>query len=995
MRLTLRTLLAYLDDILDPQDAELLQKKIEDSEFATSLVHQIRGSVRRLRLDAPALDAQGIGGDLNSVAEYLDNVLPPEQVPSLEKACLDNEVNLGEVASSHQILTLVLGQPADINDQMRQRAYAIAPTAAPSELPPPTPIPHIEAHPPHSPVPAPASGIVAPSKPQTPPPSTTASDKAAPVVRTDPPQQTPTPSSTSDTATPVTQHPPKRPSERFKAPKELPSTREAWRAEAKRELDVAHPAPGTNLKPTIEKPAEKKQQVAAAVVPVSPRSPALPAKDYPEYMERKGSWLRSAFVTGLIALLILAGLLFATSPIENNFLANWFGGQSTQVLVDNDATESVPLSPRENVAQREPVHVATPVDVAQPVDIASPVDVASANVQAQTQTPSMMQQPNASEVVEPIQVEVAEAPAPPPPAWKEPIDVPNVVPNSGDNLMPPKTNELPNRIVTANDAFETESFQSPSEDPFESTEATFAPPVVEPVVSEVPRDIASQQPVTGDPVLQNLPDENTGEDVALTTNVPSRDLLPEVPPAPKMPEANVARAESTIAALPTLDSTVPLVDPTVDLESAPVDPPVASPAANVASNELVTTNKLPDETPAPDPSVTPTLERTTLKQPNQLLLSYDESTDDFIRVDSTIPLEGGDVLMCLPAFRADIEIGDEGKARTCTLVDATRVLLGPANDITLVDGKILLRNQREDDMQSFRFEGEQYRVQLGEAGGLVAIEASRLRVPGSDLEEPALVLLRIHALRSDISVRFMGKVYDINEGNAFVGLNNFEPRVETDTQTPEWVSPDSGSPADMNTVRLWTDRKLGDADGMRLWLQELASNRRYAERALAARCLAEMNDFQAIVKSLDDPEQHSFWDSHFATLKRAITRGPEAVESLRLEFAKKHGDQRAAFLMEMIRGYDEGQLLKGAAATLVKYLQSNRLDERVLAFQNLKNIAGLTKSYRAEQTSAKRNRPIRSWAGALKAGKIKYREVPEVVALIKSFAANTDEAATN
>ena len=50
MRLTLRTLLAYLDDVLDPADKEELAQKIESSDFAKDLVHQTRDSVRRLRL---------------------------------------------------------------------------------------------------------------------------------------------------------------------------------------------------------------------------------------------------------------------------------------------------------------------------------------------------------------------------------------------------------------------------------------------------------------------------------------------------------------------------------------------------------------------------------------------------------------------------------------------------------------------------------------------------------------------------------------------------------------------------------------------------------------------------------------------------------------------------------------------------------------------------------------------------------------------------------
>lgn len=124
MRLTLRTLLAYLDDTLEPLEIKTIGQKVAESETAQELIARIKQVTRRRRITTPPATGPN-SFDPNMVADYLDSELSTEQVAELEKICLESDVHLAEVASCHQILTLVLGEPAIVPPIAKERMYGL------------------------------------------------------------------------------------------------------------------------------------------------------------------------------------------------------------------------------------------------------------------------------------------------------------------------------------------------------------------------------------------------------------------------------------------------------------------------------------------------------------------------------------------------------------------------------------------------------------------------------------------------------------------------------------------------------------------------------------------------------------------------------------------------------------------------------------------------------------------------------------------------------
>ncbi|MFY7874866.1 MAG: hypothetical protein ACOVQM_05425, partial [Pirellula sp.] len=77
--------------------------------------------MRNRKIAPIPVDAREFGFEANRVAEFLDDTIPTETLPEMERQCLENSMLLCEIGCCHQILSRALTIPATIPNSLRQR----------------------------------------------------------------------------------------------------------------------------------------------------------------------------------------------------------------------------------------------------------------------------------------------------------------------------------------------------------------------------------------------------------------------------------------------------------------------------------------------------------------------------------------------------------------------------------------------------------------------------------------------------------------------------------------------------------------------------------------------------------------------------------------------------------------------------------------------------------------------------------------------------------
>jgi hypothetical protein len=351
----------------------------------------------------------------------------------------------------------------------------------------------------------------------------------------------------------------------------------------------------------------------------------------------------------------------------------------------------------------------------------------------------------------------------------------------------------------------------------------------------------------------------------------------------------------------------------------------------------------------------------------------------WLRVPARAVLTAGERLVALPAFRPQIALASG--VQVTLAGEGSFQLLPPSDDgasrMAVDHGRMVIVTAGAAGAQiELDLAGLRGTATLVDADSALAVSLKLFLPPGSDPDTaPVIPIIELFNTRGRIAWDESGKER-VNIPASHVRIYAGSDPVETagPFAPPEWIDSKSLTGTDRQSA-LVLERLLEDDKPLNLTLAEALQHRQFDVRALAARCLAFLGDFEPLVNELSDVRQYSYWASEFAVLRQAIQRGPETAAAIKATLERLRPDQ-AADLYRLLWGYSADQLAKDGGETLVEYLKSEHMDIRVLAFQNLVAITGAMEFYMPQKKPEDLKASIQNWKTRQAKGTITYRSPP-------------------
>ena len=924
MRLTLRTMLAYLDDILEASDAEELGEKINQSDYATGLVHRVRNTISRQRLSSPPVVGKGLAADANTVAEYLDNTLHVERVGEFEKICLESDMNLAEVAASHQILSLVLGTtPTDLTEEMRERVLSrVQMRGVTPEIAAP-PLPNV----------GPSVGT-----------GTSTNGNGSGRFRGH--------ESYSDSA---------------RLDQEITGA-----AAASRHGDVA---------------------IAAGVATAGAAAGSMPR--HTTSAGRNQSAGRGPLALGLVAL--LGGFGITTAVL---LLSGYFGGgDSPREVAVNGSGEALQAAPAEappaNFPESFPPANVQPIDT-QPANsppptvqtlppAASPVDANAAPAPTMN-TPDIGQLPGGVATSNPI---------PTLPPVVDSSTAPPLSAGAGDGLTGNSAGSSTGLANDSNDADRNSEFElqdiapvSPAPATDNSGDFPLQPPAIAANDANSTTDLAPPAGPAVGSIASGMPEPSpTSPDI--TNPLASPNNANSAPGTSRNDPSAAAIGSMNLE--PGITATAPPSPPANDV-SSDLEPPAESPAPTQPANDAAmmggiadATSDAPNATETNNESAAPPASGANAVGANvakgQAIAGWDADKEVWQRLSGRFSINEGVRYRGLPTFRPQFALND---GLILILDGESDFGIGESNGagvprIDFEHGRAIVMDGEANSQLIIGASPRQMIIQMGDANSQYALEVSNRMAPGSNpATDPVYRVARVVCMSGRIRIEQPEQPARIVEaGQAWMAIDERPARIATIEKYPEWVKGQLRSIDRVAQKELVS--QVQSNDPLMDSLVTASSHRQTDVKSLASRCLASLDRHDESLEAIGSRRQHPHWSQHFQQLRKAVQQGPESALAVKEALERTKGADAPA-LYRMLWGYSPEQLKAGAAAELVQSLESESIEMRVLAIENLAAITGKSLYYRADRPLAQRETAIVNWQRRLKAGEITYRNPPFVLA---------------